>query len=91
MLLVVTAKWFQLAVTCHKKLTTGFIDCQHQFMVQGVPELVDDEKVREFIQRTCKQDPVIFWWNQLGVQPREIDSYAPWILFANPVPNNRHP
>ena len=21
----------------------GFIDCQHQFMVQGVPELVDDE------------------------------------------------
>ena len=43
MLLAVTAKWFQLAVTCHKELTTGFIDCQHQFMMQGVLELVDDE------------------------------------------------
>ena len=32
-----------IPVTCHKKLTTGFIDCQHQFMMQGVPKLVDDE------------------------------------------------
>ena len=30
-------------VTCHKKLTMGFIDCQQQFMMQGVPKLVDDE------------------------------------------------
>ena len=32
-----------IPITCHKKLTMGFIDCQHQFMMQGVPELVDDE------------------------------------------------
>ena len=31
-----------IPVTCHKKLTTGFIDCQHQLMMR-VPELVDDE------------------------------------------------
>ena len=43
MLLDVIAKSFKLAVTCHKKLTMGFIDCKHQFMMQGVPELVDDE------------------------------------------------
>ena len=49
-----------IPVTCHKKLTTGFIDCQHQFMMQGVPELVDNEiQFEEFIQRTCKQDPMI--------------------------------
>ena len=32
-----------ILVPCHKKLTTGFIDCQDQFMMQGVPELVNDE------------------------------------------------
>ena len=32
-----------IPVTFHKKLTTKFIDCQHQFMMQGVRELVDDE------------------------------------------------
>ena len=32
-----------IPVTCHKKLTMGFIDYQHQFMMQGVPESVDYE------------------------------------------------
>ena len=32
-----------IPVTCQKKLTIGFIYFQNQFMMQGVPGLVDDE------------------------------------------------
>ena len=32
-----------IPINFHKKITMAFIDCQHQFMMQGVPELVDDE------------------------------------------------